>query len=99
LDREKEQGLVPSSYHLQPEIVFLFYFGIFLVVLLNKFAISTFLHFISSFEKYATYSKEEYYFSVKYTITLFLTTAVMTLLVEGVTLKNVYTYDFGIVEE
>jgi len=77
----------------------LVYFFIFLVVLLNKFAITKFLHFISEFEKHSTHSKEEFYFSLKYTVTLFLTTAVMTLLVEGVTFNNVFEYEFGIVEE
>lgn len=69
------------------------------MVLLNKFAVSKFLHFVSAFERYSTYTKEEYYFSVKYTITLFLTTAVMTLLVEGLTFHNFNAYEYGVVEE
>ena len=81
LHEEKEHGQVADDHGLQTEIYVLVYFFIFLVVLLNKFAISKFLHWISDLERHSTYSKEEYYFSIKYTLTLFLTTAVMTLLV------------------
>jgi hypothetical protein len=47
LREEKEHGEAPDDQGLQAEIILLVYFFIFLVVLINKFAITKFLHFIS----------------------------------------------------
>ena len=41
----------------------------------------------------------QFSYMLKYSVGLFFLSAVMTVLVEGVTHKNVYTHKFGIIEE
>jgi hypothetical protein len=70
-----------------------------LIIFFNKFVIAPLLHHIAEFEKHPTKDKEEYSFGLKYTLCLFFTTALMTLLVEDVTLHNIYSHDYGVIEE
>jgi hypothetical protein len=70
-----------------------------MIVFVNKFILAPILHYIAHFEKHPTKDKEEYSFGLKYTLSLFFTTALMTLLVEDVTLHNIYAHDFGVIEE
>lgn len=84
---------------LTTKVYALVYGSIFTIIFFNKFIIAFILHEIVHFEKHPTKDKEEYSFALKYTLCLFFTTALMTLLVEDVTLHNIYKEDFGVVEE
>jgi hypothetical protein len=69
------------------------------ITLFNKFVISTLLHHITYIEMHHTSREYELSFGLKYTLGLFFTTAVMTLVVEGFGLYNIYSEPYGIVEE
>jgi hypothetical protein len=75
-----------------------FYITLVLVIFVNKFIICPILHHICHFEKYFTKTKEEYGFTVKYLLSMFFTSAVMTILVEGIANKNIYARHFGVIE-
>lgn len=72
---------------------------IFSIVFINKFIIAPILHIIAEYEMHPTKDKEEYSFGLKYTLSLFFTTALMTLVVEDATLHNIYAHDYGVIEE
>jgi hypothetical protein len=59
---------------------------------------SPILHRICIFEKYFTKTKEEYAFTLKYLLSMFFTTAMMTVLVEAITKDNFFTHAHGVVE-
>jgi fumarate reductase subunit D len=62
-----------------------------LITFFNKFCISYLLHHITDLEMHRTGSEFEYSFGLKYTMGLFFTTAIMTLVVEGFGLHNFYS--------
>jgi hypothetical protein len=60
---------------------FIAYSTFILVILLNKFVLTVIIQKICVFQKYSTKSKEQFSFTLKYSISTFFTTAIMTLLV------------------
>jgi hypothetical protein len=60
------------------------------IIFFNKFCLSFILHLFTDFEKHRTGSEYEFSFGLKYTLGLFFTTALMTLLVEDIALHNIY---------
>ena len=69
------------------------------LILFNKFILSWIIHHLVDMELCKTGMGYQFSFMLKYSIGLFFISAVMTILVEGVTHKNVYTHKFGIIEE
>jgi len=59
--------------------------------MVNKFILSPLLHTICQFEKYFTKSKEEFGFTLKYLLSMFFTTAMMTIFVDVLTKNNIYS--------
>ncbi len=56
------------------------------------------LHKISHSEYYLTKTSEEYSYSLKYLLSMFFTSALMTVFVEGLTHKNYYVHKFGVID-
>jgi hypothetical protein len=69
------------------------------IIFFNKFLLSFVLHWFTDLEKHTTGGEYEFSFGLKYTLGLFFTTAVMTLLVEDITFHNIYKEEYGVVEE
>lgn len=61
-----------------------------IVIVFNKFLLSYILHLITDVEKHRKSSEYEFSFCLKYTLCLFFTTAIMTLLVEALVFNNIY---------
>jgi len=57
------------------------------------------IHALVEFELKKTGMNYAFSFMIKYSLGLFFTTALMSVLVEGLTHQNVYEEDFGIIEE
>ena len=74
-------GSPVSSVSTNFGILAVVYGSIITVMLFNKFIMGPFMHMITHFEKHPTTDKAEYSFTIKYTIGLFFTTALMTLIV------------------
>jgi len=66
--------------------------------LFNKFILAYAIHHLIEYEKHVTGAAVQYALCLKYTLGLFFTTALMTLLVEGASYNNVFHSDYGIVE-
>ena len=75
------------------------FFTIAFVILFNKFILSFIIHHLVDFEHSKTSTGYQYSFTLKYSIGLFFLSAFMTILVEGITFNNVYTHQYGIIEE
>lgn len=60
---------------------------------------ATLFHHLTDFELLDTGFKQQRSFGVKYCIGLFFTTAVMTLIVEGIESENFYTHLYGLIDE
>lgn len=60
------------------------------IMLFNKFVLAEVIHHLVDFEMPKTGSELQFSFMIKYSLGLFFTTAVMTVLVEGLVEKNVY---------
>jgi hypothetical protein len=69
-----------------------------LIIFFNKFILSFVLHLFTDIEKHRTGSEYEFSFGLKYTLGLFFTTALMTLLVEDIASHNIYKESYGVVE-
>lgn len=61
------------------------------IVLFNKFILSWIIHHLCDFEQHGKGSNYQTSFMVKYSIGLFFTTALLTIIVEGAIHTNVYT--------
>jgi hypothetical protein len=78
--------------------VVLGYIIVILINLFNKFIFAALFHKITHHEKHISVSTSTYSFALKYTLCMFFTTALMTLLVEAIIANN-YTGSLGLIEE
>jgi hypothetical protein len=69
------------------------------VVIFNKFVLTLIIHKLVDFEMNATGANYQASFMLKYSLGLFFTTGILTLIVEGALNTNVFHEKFGIVEE
>jgi hypothetical protein len=69
------------------------------VTFFNKFIFSFILHHFTDIEMHRTGGEYEFSFGLKYTLGLFFTTALMTLFVEDFSFHNIYSEQYGVVEE
>jgi hypothetical protein len=74
------------------------YIIVILINLINKFAFSPLFHVITHHEKHLSVSSSNLSYALKYTLCMFFTTALMTLLVEAIVHTN-YTGSLGVIEE
>ena len=72
------------------------YVMLFLVIIFNKVVLVEILHKLAHLEKHTTTAGYQLSFATKYCIALFFTTALMTLAVEAIALKNFHTYLYGV---
>jgi len=61
------------------------------IILFNKFILAYIIHHLVEIELHKTGESAQFSFMLKYSLGLFFTTALMTILVEGVTHDNVFT--------
>ena len=66
------------------------------IILFNKFIFSFILHLFTDVEMHRTGGEYEFSFGLKYTLGLFFTTALMTLLVEDLSFNNIYSEKYGV---
>jgi hypothetical protein len=69
------------------------------ITFFNKFLFSFILHLFTDVEMHRTGGEYEFSFGLKYTLGLFFTTALMTLFVEDLSFHNIYSEQYGVVEE
>lgn len=77
--------------------IFMGYFTITMIVILNKFLLPPVCHILTDLEKHTNCNEFEFSFALKYTLSMFFTTALMTLAVEAIVFKNYYSSKFGVV--
>ena len=82
--------------HTATAIIFCYLVGI---IIFNKFVLSHIVHILVDFEQHKTGENYQFSFMLKYSLGLFFTTALMTLIVEGAAHTNVFEEKYGIVEE
>lgn len=78
---------------------FMVYASLFLILLFNKFILSKISHKLTDYQKQKTGGDLEWSFAIKNVLGLFFTTAIMTLLVEDIKFHNIYTHDYGVIQE
>ena len=69
------------------------------IILYNKFVMGTVLHHLTDLEHHDDKSDYAFSFAFKYSLGMFFTTSMMTIVVEGLIHNNYYTHPFGIIEE
>lgn len=74
------------------------YIIVILINLINKFVFSPIFHLITDYEKHLSVSSANLSYALKYTLCMFFTTALMTLIVEALIHSN-YTGTLGVIEE
>jgi hypothetical protein len=74
------------------------YFSIVGIMLFNKFILAEVIHHLVDFEMPSTGSVFQFSFMLKYSMGMFFTTALMTVLVEGLVEKNIYDERYGLIE-
>ena len=84
-----------TNYHWA---VFSVFALLLIVILFNKLCMSVLFHKFTDLERSETTSKFQYSFAFKYCLGLFFTTALMTLVVEAITLDNYYRHEYRVIE-
>lgn len=77
----------------------LVYITILFILFFNKLVMSHIFHKLTDLELLETGFKFQRSFGIKYCLGLFFTTAVMTLIVEGLESNNFATYLYGLIDE
>jgi hypothetical protein len=88
-----------NAHALEQQALVATFLTMLLIIIFNKFCFSFVLHIFTDIEKHRTGSGYEFSFGLKYTLGLFFTTALMTLLVEDIAFQNIYKESYGVVEE